>query len=139
MSRLSEKLRLRLLLVRPTKFLSQKLACLSLATLHLCKSLARALASKTLAIFTMDDLFSSAIEDDLWDIDSRYRFRPQRRLLGDDYDDGADNSTGKVYLVPYRYLRIRHFSFLFLSLFVCLTAGKAMKTKGFFSSKQWWI
>ncbi|KAG7961553.1 hypothetical protein I3843_09G022800 [Carya illinoinensis] len=104
MSRLSEKLRLHLLLVRPTKFLSQELARLSLSTLHLCKSLARALASKTLAFFTMDDLSSSsAIDDDLWDIDSRYRFRPQRRLLGDDYDDGADNSIDKVYLVPYRW------------------------------------
>ncbi|XP_062167750.1 ubiquitin carboxyl-terminal hydrolase 8-like [Alnus glutinosa] len=105
--RLYEKLRLALLLARPTRFLSLKLARISLSTLHLCRSLARALASKTLALFTMDDHFfssssSSSAADDLWDLDSRYRFRPHRRLLDDDEEDD-DNAVDKVYLVPYRW------------------------------------
>jgi hypothetical protein len=112
MTRLSEKLRLShfLFLARPTRFLSLKLTNFSLSTLHLCKSLARALASKTLAFFTMEEHFfsssSSSVDDDFWDLDYRYRFRHLRRLPDDedDYDaTDADNAIDKLYLVTYRY------------------------------------
>lgn len=128
--RLYEKLRLTLLLARPTRFLSIKLAHISLSTLHLCRSLARALASKTLALFTMDDHFffssssSSSAADDLWDLDSRYRFRPHRRLLDDDEEDD-DNAVDKVYLVPYRYFPLPDFLFIF----DCLAAQKAKEKR----------
>lgn len=128
--RLYEKLRLALLLARPTRFLSLKLAHLYLSTLHLGRSFARALASKTLALFTMDDHFffssssSSAAADDLWDLDSRYRFRPHRRLLDDDEEDD-DNAADKVYLVPYRYFPLLHFLFVF----GCLAAEKAKEKR----------
>lgn len=120
MSRLSEKLRLSHLLARPTKYLSLKLSQLSLSTLHLCKSLARALASKALALFTMDDsYFTSSVDDDPWDLDNRYRYRPQRRLL--DEEDDADNAIDKVYLVPYRYVGFHYLlSLLFVYLLVWL-------------------
>lgn len=74
------------------------LARLSLSsTLHLCKSL----ASKTLALFAMDDLFPN--DDDFWDLDVASRSRPpQRPRLLDDYDYD-DNERDKVYFVPYRY------------------------------------
>jgi hypothetical protein len=118
--RLYEKLPLALLLARPTRFLSLKLVHLSLSTLHLCRSLARALASRTLALFTMDDNFffsssssASASADDLWDLDSHYRFRPQRRLLDEDDDDDDANAVDKVYLVPYRYFPLPYFLFVF--------------------------
>lgn len=127
--RLYEKLRLALLLARPTRFLSLKLVHLSLSTLHLCRSLARALASKTLALFTMDDNFfsssSSAAADDLWDLDSHYRFRPQRRLLDEDDDDEDANAVDKVYLVPYRYFPLPYFLFVF----GCLAAQKAKEKR----------
>ncbi|KAM5559288.1 ubiquitin carboxyl-terminal hydrolase 8-like [Rosa sericea] len=114
MTRLSEKLRLSLfLLYNPTRFLSppkQLLATLSVSTLHLCKSLARALASKTLALFfAMDDPFPFAPPDgdnDGWDFDLQSRNRAQRPRLLHDYDDDddvSDNAVDKVYLVPYRW------------------------------------
>ena len=98
---------------RPTRFLSLKLPhFFSLSsTLQLCKSLARAFASKTLAFFSsMDDPFSSL--DDPWS--DNYRSRPLRTLLDgddDDYDFDAsasasdsDSAIDKLYLVPYRYI-----------------------------------
>ncbi|PON98371.1 hypothetical protein TorRG33x02_059460 [Trema orientale] len=102
MTRLSEKLRLSLLLHKPTRFLSLKLSDLSASTLHLCKSLARALASKTLALFTMDDVFADDI--DFWDLDRSSNFRSQRpRLLDNDDGDGdlldPEADSEKVYLV----------------------------------------
>lgn len=107
MTRLSEKLRLSLFLYNPTRFLSPKhLAHFSVSTLHLCKSLARALASKTLALFTMDDPFAFTPDDnDGWDFDLQSRNRAQRPRLLEDYDeddDVSDNAVDKVYLVPYR-------------------------------------
>nr|POE50446.1 ubiquitin carboxyl-terminal hydrolase 8 [Quercus suber] len=101
---------------RPTRFLSLKLPhFFSLSsTLQLCKSLARAFASKTLAFFSsMDDPFLSSLDDDPWSDD--YRFRPLRTLPDgddDDYDFGAsasasasdsDSAIDKLYLVPYRW------------------------------------
>lgn len=88
--------------LKPTRFLSiLNLSRLSLSTLHLCKSLARLLASKTLALFTMDDLFPN--DDEFWDIDVGSRSRPpQRPRLLDDFDyDDIDGE--KVYFVPFRY------------------------------------
>lgn len=110
MTRLSEKLRLSLFLYNPTRFLSPKhLAHFSVSTLHLCKSLARALASKTLALFTMDDPFAFTPDDnDGWDFDLQSRNRAQRPRLLEDYDeddDVSDNAVDKVYLVPYRCAR----------------------------------
>lgn len=107
MTRLSEKLRLSLFLYNPTRFLSPKhLAHFSVSTLHLCKSLARALASKTLALFTMDDPFAFTPDDnDGWDFDLQSRNRAQRPRLLEDYDDDddvSDNAVDRVYLVPYR-------------------------------------
>ncbi|XP_030925271.1 ubiquitin carboxyl-terminal hydrolase 8-like [Quercus lobata] len=95
---------------RLTRFLSLKLPhFFSLSsTLQLCKSLARAFASKTLAFFSsMDDPFSSL--DDPWS--DNYRSRPLRTLLDgddDDYDFDASASDSnsaidKLYLVPYRW------------------------------------
>ncbi|XP_050379579.1 ubiquitin carboxyl-terminal hydrolase 8-like [Argentina anserina] len=98
------------------------------STLHLFTSLARALASKTLALLffsffftSMDDhnnpfassSYSAANDDDPtdgWDFDLQSRNRAQRpRLLLDyhlDDDDVPDNATAeKVYLVPYRWWR----------------------------------
>lgn len=104
---------------RPTRFLSLKLPhFLSLpSTLQLCKSLARAFASKTLAFFSsisMDDPFFSSLDDDPWSDNSEYlsRYRPLRTLPDgddDDYDFGAsasdsDSAIDKLYLVPYRYI-----------------------------------
>ncbi|KAK9921494.1 hypothetical protein M0R45_030003 [Rubus argutus] len=108
MTRLSEKLRLSLFLYNPTRFLSPKhLAHFSVSTLHLCKSLARALASKTLALFTMDDPFAFTPDDnDGWDFDLQSRNRAQRPRLLEDYDDDddvSDNAVDRVYLVPYRW------------------------------------
>ncbi|CAB4287003.1 unnamed protein product [Prunus armeniaca] len=108
MTRLSEKLRLSLFLYKPTRFLSLNLLPnLSLSsTLHLCKSLARALASKTLAFFSSS---SSAMDDPYWDLDFRPSFRSQRLRLHDDYDDDCSNddvshnAVDKLYLVPYRW------------------------------------
>ncbi|KAL4606707.1 hypothetical protein ACB092_09G122800 [Castanea dentata] len=101
---------------RPTRFLSLKLPhFFSLfSTLQLCKYLARAFASKTLAFFSsisMDDPFFSSLDDDPWSDNSEYlsRFRPLRTLPDDDdYDFGAsasdsDSAIDKLYLVPYRW------------------------------------
>jgi hypothetical protein len=101
MTRLTEKLRLSSLFIKPTRFLS----LLSLSTLHhLCNSLTRFFFSQTLPFFSMDNnnnnLFSDNIDyfDD--DFDSSYSLRPNRRLLQQDY---RDFSVEKVYLLPYRY------------------------------------
>ena len=100
---------------RPTRFLSLKLPhFFSLSsTLQLCKSLARAFASKTLAFFSsMDDPFLTSLDDDPWS--DNYRFRPLRtRPDGDDDDydfdasasaSDSDSAIDKLYLVPYRYI-----------------------------------
>lgn len=102
---------------RPTRFLSLKLPhfCSLTSTFQLCKYLARAFASKTLAFFSsisMDDPFFSSLDDDPWSDNSEYlsRFRPLRTLPDDDdYDFGAsasdsDSAIDKLYLVPYRYI-----------------------------------
>ncbi|KAK9986505.1 hypothetical protein SO802_031456 [Lithocarpus litseifolius] len=97
---------------RPTRFPSFKLPhFFSLSsTLQLCKSLARAFASKTLAFFSsMDDPFFPSLDDDPWS--DNYRFRPLRTLPDgddDDYDFDAsasdsDSAIDKLYLVPYRW------------------------------------
>ncbi|KAF3971531.1 hypothetical protein CMV_004879 [Castanea mollissima] len=101
---------------RPTRFLSLKLPhfCSLTSTFQLCKYLARAFASKTLAFFSsisMDDPFFSSLDDDPWSDNSEYlsRFRPLRTLPDDDdYDFGAsasdsDSAIDKLYLVPYRW------------------------------------
>ncbi|PNY06576.1 ubiquitin carboxyl-terminal hydrolase 8-like protein [Trifolium pratense] len=98
MTRLTEKLRLSSLFIKPTRFLS----LLSLSTLHhLCNSLTRFIFSQTLPFFSMDNnLFSDNVDyfDD--DFDSSYSLRPNRRLLQQDY---RDFSVEKVYLLPYRW------------------------------------
>ncbi|XP_062112375.1 ubiquitin carboxyl-terminal hydrolase 8-like isoform X2 [Humulus lupulus] len=98
--RLSEKLRLSLLFHKTTRFLSLKLADLSASTLHHCKSFARALASKALALFSMDDVFADDI--DFWDPDRTSNYRSQRPRLLDYYDDEDDVTaeSEKVFLVP---------------------------------------
>ncbi|TKY61900.1 Ubiquitin carboxyl-terminal hydrolase 8 [Spatholobus suberectus] len=89
MTRFSEKLRLRSLFPKPTRFL----ALLSLSTLyHLCKSLARFLLSQTLPFLAMDNLFSD-------DFDSA-SCRPNRRFL---QDDDRDFGHERVYLLPHRW------------------------------------
>jgi hypothetical protein len=128
MTRLTEKLRLSSLFIKPTRFLS----LLSLSTLHhLCNSLTRFIFSQTLPFFSMDNnnnnLFSDNVDyfDD--DFDSSYSLRPNRRLLQQDY---RDFSVEKVYLLPYRYRlslliplaysisnSMLHFSLYFFSVF----------------------
>lgn len=98
MTRLTEKLRLSSLFLKPTRFLS----LLSLSTLRLCKSLARFLLSQTLPFFSMDNLFSDNVDYLSDELDSSaYSLRPNRRLLQEDDRDFADE---RVYLLPYRYL-----------------------------------
>nr|KYP56970.1 Ubiquitin carboxyl-terminal hydrolase 8 [Cajanus cajan] len=93
MTRFGEKLRLRWLLPKPTRFL----ALLSLSTLHhLCKSLARFLLSQTLPFLAMDTLFSDYISDDFDSSSSR----PHRRFL---QDDERDFGHDRVYLLPHRW------------------------------------
>ncbi|RDX76461.1 Ubiquitin carboxyl-terminal hydrolase 8, partial [Mucuna pruriens] len=92
MTRFSEKLRLRSLLPKPTRFL----ALVSLSTLHhLCKSLARFLLSQTLPFLVMDNLFPDYSDD--FDSSS---YRPNRRFL---QDDDRDFGHDRVYLLPYRW------------------------------------
>ncbi|KAI9090730.1 hypothetical protein K1719_028583 [Acacia pycnantha] len=93
MTRLSEKIRLSSLVVKPTRFLSQKLTLFSLSTFHLCKSLARSILSKTLSFLAMDSLFSDH-DDFFWDLDSR----PQRRFVRDE-EPQLENEP--LYLVLY--------------------------------------
>lgn len=94
MTRLSEKLRLSSLLLKPTRFL----ALVSLSTLfRLCKSLARFLLSQTLPFFSMDSLFSSNSDYFSDDFDSSYSHR--RFFRDDDRDSVADE---RVYLLPYK-------------------------------------
>ncbi|XP_015870895.3 ubiquitin carboxyl-terminal hydrolase 8 [Ziziphus jujuba] len=102
MTRLPEKLRL-YLFHKPTRLLSSKLANLSASTLHLCKSLARAFASRTLALLSMDDVFAD--DSDFWDFDFRSRFQRPRLLDYDDDDDvyDLDDGIAKLYLVPFRW------------------------------------
>ncbi|XP_057438932.1 ubiquitin carboxyl-terminal hydrolase 8-like [Lotus japonicus] len=95
MTRLSEKLRLSSLLLKPTRFL----ALVSLSTLfRLCKSLARFLLSQTLPFFSMDSLFSSNSDYFSDDFDSSYSHR--RFFRDDDRDSVADE---RVYLLPYKW------------------------------------
>lgn len=114
MTRLPEKLRL-YLFHKPTRLLSSKLANLSASTLHLCKSFARAFASRTLVLFSMDDVFAD--DTDFWDFDFRSRFQRPRLLDYEDDEYFYDNDEGiaKVYLVPYRYARNLIFFILFLT------------------------
>ncbi|KAM2673161.1 hypothetical protein EV2_014481 [Malus domestica] len=113
--RLYKKLRLSLVPCKPRlRFLSPPPHLSLSSTLHLCKSLARALAAKTPALFSphsevhhaMDGSFG---DDAFWDLDFRPHFRSQRPRLHDDYDDNGDsdgvlgNAVDKVYLVPYRW------------------------------------
>ena len=96
MTRFPEKLRLRWLLQKPTRFL----ALVSLSTLNLCKSIARFLLSQTLPFLTMDNLFADHSDYFSDDFDSAaYHLRPNRRSLHDDDRDFADE---RVYLLPYR-------------------------------------
>ncbi|KAL6138277.1 hypothetical protein ACLB2K_063560 [Fragaria x ananassa] len=122
MTRLSEKLRLSLFpfpffssprFLSPPPHSSKRLLSSPVSsTLHLCKSLARALASKTLALFSfppMDgDSFSFPADDsaDGWDFELQSRNRAQRPRLLLDYhldDDVPNNAADKVYLLPYRW------------------------------------
>jgi len=97
MTRFSERLRLRWLFPKPTRFLS----LVSLSTLHhLCKSLLRFLLSQTLPFLAMDNFFSDYLSDDF---DSS-PYRPHRRYL---HDHDVDFAHERVYLLPYRYTRIR--------------------------------
>jgi len=94
MTRFSERLRLRWLFPKPTRFL----ALVSLSTLHhLCKSLVRFLLSQTLPFLAMDNFFSDYLSDDF---DSS-PYRPHRRFL---QDHDLDFAHERVYLLPYRYL-----------------------------------
>ncbi|KAF7818874.1 ubiquitin carboxyl-terminal hydrolase 8-like [Senna tora] len=95
MTRFSEKIRLSSLVVKPTRFLSQKLTILSLSSFHFCKSLARFLLSKTLSFLTMDN-FLADHDDYFWDLDSR----PHRRFLPEQ-EPHLENEP--LYLVLYRW------------------------------------
>ncbi|KAK7396784.1 hypothetical protein VNO78_17942 [Psophocarpus tetragonolobus] len=88
MTRFSERLRLRWLLPKPTRFL---------ALVSLSKSLARFLLSQTLPFLAMDNIFSDYISDD-FDSSS---YRPHRRFLQDDHRDFG--ALERVYLLPYRW------------------------------------
>ncbi|KAM1948144.1 hypothetical protein ACFX15_008374 [Malus domestica] len=115
--RISEKLRPSLFPYKPTlRFLCPPPHLSLSSTLHLCKSLARALAAKTLALFSLpfsdhdrNAMADSFGDDSFWDLDFRPHFRSQRPRLHDDYDDNGDNedvlgnAVDKVYLVPYRW------------------------------------
>ncbi|XP_028789871.1 ubiquitin carboxyl-terminal hydrolase 8 [Neltuma alba] len=93
MTRFAEKIRLSSLVVKPTRFLSQKLTLLSLSTFHLCKTLVRSVLNKTLSFLTMDSLFTDH-DDYFWDLDSR----PQRRF-GREEEPQLENEP--LYLVLY--------------------------------------
>lgn len=116
MTHFSEKIRFASLVVKPTRFLSQKLTIFSLSTFHLGKSLARFFLSKTLAFFTMDNLFADH-DDCFWDLDSRPQrraFREQEPLL----------SNEPLYFVLYRWF-FPSFSFsLFFSFIHAFTARR---------------
>ncbi|XP_014496181.1 ubiquitin carboxyl-terminal hydrolase 8 [Vigna radiata var. radiata] len=94
MTRFSERLRLRWLFPKPTRFL----ALVSLSTLHhLCKSLVGFLLSQTLPFLAMDNFFSDYLPDDF---DSS-PYRPHRRFL---LDHDLDLARERVYLLPHRWL-----------------------------------
>ncbi|KAL9332168.1 hypothetical protein ACSQ67_001778 [Phaseolus vulgaris] len=94
MTRFSERLRLRWLFPKPTRFL----ALVSLSTLHhLCKSLVRFLLYQTLPFLAMDNFFSDYLSDDF---DSS-PYRSHRRFL---HDHDHDFAHERVYLLPYRWL-----------------------------------
>ncbi|KAJ7971697.1 Ubiquitin carboxyl-terminal hydrolase [Quillaja saponaria] len=104
MTRVSEKLRLSSVAVKPGRFLSLKITHLSVSTLRLCKFLLRKLASRTVTLFSMEDFIADG-GDYLWDLDMRSGFRPQRRFLD---EEDSDFQNEKVYLVSYGWWKEVH-------------------------------